>query len=158
MSKNGAIVILNDLKKKRDDIEDKYKKQKNKKISDKQTLLYAFGFIGVMGATCFVFPTNIFAASAILVGYGMGVPFINGYINFCKEESLKNELNRYNKNIDKLELELFGFDVNHKYIDQEKGFILKDENKNNSNINTIIHSTEEEFIQEENGPKLRLKR
>lgn len=156
MSKNGALVIFNDLKKKRDDVEEKYKKQKNKKFTDNQILLYAFGFVCVLGATCFVFPTNMIAASAVLVGYGLGVPFTYSFVQFNKEEKLRLELNKLNKQIDRLELELVGIRVNHHYVDEKRGFVFE-ENDVLGNSSQNKGSYDEEYIQEESGPVLKRK-
>ena len=51
MNKRGAIVILNDLKKEREDVKKQYEEQKKKKFTDKHAMLYCIGFAGVFGAT-----------------------------------------------------------------------------------------------------------
>ena len=157
MSKNGALVILNDLKKRRDELQDKYIKQRNKKFTDNQVLLYTFGFVCVLGATCFVFPTNMIGASCILVGYGLGVPFTYSFVQYNKEENLKNELNKYNKQIDRLELELTGIKVNHHYVDEKRGFVFNENGVPCNDINLESEHVEDINILEESGPVLKRK-
>lgn len=157
MSKNGAIVILNDFKKRRDEFERKYKEQKNKKFTDTQVLLYSFGFIGILGATCFIFPTNMLAASCVLVGYGLGVPFTYSFVQYNKEENLKNELNKYNKQIDRLELELNGIKVNHHYVDEKRGFVFDENDIPYKNTNLENECIDDMISQEESGPVLKRK-
>ena len=79
MSKSGSLVVLNDLKKEREEIEKKYNEQKNKKFTDKQTLLYCFGFSLIFGFACVVCPDNMMACASMFVGYGLGVPFTYAY-------------------------------------------------------------------------------
>lgn len=157
MNKRGAIVILNDLKKEREDVKKQYEEQKKKKFTDKHAMLYCIGFVVVFGATCIICPANFHACASILVGYGFGVPCAFAYSLFSKEEQLKRKLNKLNKDIDKLEFELAGIKVNHHYIDQDKGFVLE-ENKivnNKPIINSVI--CDEEPVQEESGPVLKRK-
>lgn len=156
MSKNGALVILNDLKKRRNEVEEKYKKQKNKKFTDNQVLLYSFGFVFILGGTCFVFPINMIAAVFVLAGYGLGVPFSYSFVQFNKEEKLKDELRKLNKQIDRLELELVGIRVNHHYIDEKRGFVFE-ENEKLSKTEVKNELYEEEQFQEESGPVLKRK-
>lgn len=158
MSKSGGIVILNDLKRERDNVKKQYDEQKKKKFTDKQTTLYCIGFAGLFVFTCAFCPTNMIACASILVAYGFGVPCTYAYCLFSKEEKLKNKLNKLNKNIDKLEFELVGIKVNHHYIDRDKGFILEEKGiaSNKPIINSVI--CDEDYVQEESGPNLRLKR
>lgn len=157
MNKRGAIVILNDLKKEREDVKKQYEEQKKKKFTDKQATLYCIGFAGVFVATCIICPANFYACSSIMVGYGFGVPCTYAYCLFSKEEKLKRKLNELNKDIDKLEFELVGIKVNHHYIDQDKGFVLEENRivNNKPIINSVI--CDEESVQEENGPVLKRK-
>ena len=124
MNKNGTLVILNDLKKKRKDIEVKYNVQKNKKFTDKQACLYALGFLGVFAVTCVVCPTNMYACASIFVGYGLGIPVTYAYCLFSKEEKLRKEINNVDKEIKKLELELVDINVKHQYDVEKKGMVL----------------------------------
>lgn len=157
MNKRGAIVILNDLKKEREDVKKQYEEQKKKKFTDKHAMLYCIGFVGVFGATCIICPANFYACVSILVGYGFGVPCAFAYSLFSKEEKLKRKLNELNKDIDKLEFELVGIKVNNHYIDQDKGFVLEENRivNNKPTINSVI--CDEEPVQEESGPVLKRK-
>ena len=73
MNKKGTLVILNDLKNEREMIKKKYTEQKNKRFSDKQTLLYVAGFWLIFAGACLVCPTNMLASSLSLISYGLGV-------------------------------------------------------------------------------------
>lgn len=152
MSKNGAIIILNDLKKDRDAIEAKYTKQKNKKITIKEKLIYIFGFVGLFLISCLFYPASLPMVALTLGGYAIGVPFIYSYIEFSKEQNLKRQLDNKNKQINKLEFELNGIQVKHQYISDPKQFIVN--GKPNNNKTYIPTYNEEELIEE--GPKLRL--
>ena len=59
MSKNGAVIILNDIKKERNLIEDKYNKQKNKKISIREKLIYIFGLVTLFCLSCMFIASNV---------------------------------------------------------------------------------------------------
>jgi hypothetical protein len=157
MSKNGAIVILNDFKKRRDEIEMKYKEQKTKKITKKHIFIYSLGFICAFGVACFTFPTSIVVSSCILAGYGLGVPFTYSFVQYNKEENLKNELNRFNKQIDKLELELTGINVNHHYVDENRGFVFDKNGVPFKNTNLESGYIDDTIKQEESGPILKRK-
>lgn len=157
MNKSGDIVILNDLKKERDNVKKQYEVQKKKKFTDKQAVLYCIGFAGVFVASCFICPANFYVCVSIMVGYGFGVPFTYAYCLYSKEEKLKRKLNKLNKDIDKLEFELVGIKVNNHYIDQDKGFVLEENRivNNKPTINSVI--CDEEPVQEESGPVLKRK-
>lgn len=152
MSKNGAVIILNDLKKEKNLIEYKYNKQKRKKISIKEKLIYIFGFVGIFCLCCMFIPANFPLVALTLGGYAIGLPLIYSYIEFSKELNLKRKLDKLNKTIDTLEFELNGIQVKHQYINESKPFII--ENKENKSY--IPSYTEEE--QKEEGPKLRLRK
>ena len=152
MSKNGAVIILNDLKKDRDTLETKYTKQKNKRITVKEKLIYILGFVALFIVECMFIPANFPLVALTLGGYALGVPFIYSYIEFSKEQKLKKELDKLNKTIEKLEFELNGIQVKHQYISDTKQFIV--ENKPNNHKPYIPTYNEEELIEE--GPKLRL--
>lgn len=152
MSKNGAIIILNDLKKDRDALETKYTKQKNKRITVKEKLIYIFGFVALFTLACMFYPASLPKVALSLAGYAIGVPFIYSYIEFSKEQKLKRELDKLNKTIDTLEFELNGIQVKHQYINDTKQFIVENKPKNNKTY--IPTYNEEELIEE--GPKLRL--
>ena len=152
MSKNGAVIILNDLKKEKNIIEYKYNKQKTKKISIKEKLIYIFGFVGIFCLSCMFIPANFPLVALTLGGYAIGLPLIYSYIEFSKELNLKRKLDKLNKTIETLEFELNGIQVKHQYVNNPKQFVV--ENKQNK---TYIPSyTEEE--QKEEGPKLRLRK
>lgn len=151
MSKNGAIIILNDIKKERDLIEIKYNKQKNKKISIKEKLIYIFGFVGLFGLACMFFPASLPQVALAFTGYGLGVPLIYSYIEFSKEQKLKRELDKKNKLIKKLEFELDGIQIKKTYIDNEQKF------KQNYKLNDTIY-VENENIDLESGLKLTLRK
>lgn len=155
MSKNGAIIILNDLKKQRDTLETKYTKQKNKRITIKEKLIYIFGFVGIFCIACMFFPVSIIKVALALGGYAIGVPLIYSYIEFSKELKLKKELDKKNKIIEKLEFELEGIQVKHNYIQDQKEFIIAD--KIQKNLLNKQETINEEY-QEEIGPKLTLRK
>lgn len=155
MSKNGAIIILNDIKKERDIIEQKYTKQKNKKVTTKEKLIYIFGFIGLFCIACMFFPASFGMVALTLGGYAFGVPFIYSYLAFAKEQKLKKQLEAKNKIISKLEFELNGIQVKHNYIDNTKQFIHKNQISNNKEEKKT-YTLEEPLL--EDGPKLRLKK
>jgi hypothetical protein len=158
MNKSGDIVILNDLKKEREDVKKQYEEQKKKKFTDKHAILYCIGFAAVLVAACIICPANFYACSSIMVGYGFGVPCTYAYCLFSKEEKLKRKLDKLNKDVDKLEFKLVGIKVNHHYIDQDKGFVLKENGivKNKPVINSVM--CDEDYVQEESGPSLKLKK
>ena len=157
MNKNGTLVILNDLKKKKSEVEKKYNEQKNKKFTDKQASLYTLGFIGVFGVACTICPTNMYACCTMFVGYGLGIPFTYAYCLFSKEEKLRKELDILNKNIKSLEFELTGFDVKHHYINEKKGVFFVNPKVKEKKEYPLMDSVEEEYVQEESGPVLKRK-
>ena len=62
MNKSGDIVILNDLKKEREDVKKQYEEQKKKKFTDKHAILYCIGFAAVLVATCIICPANFWSS------------------------------------------------------------------------------------------------
>ena len=153
MSKNGAVIILNDIKKERNLIEDKYNKQKNKRVSIKEKLIYIFGFVALFCLSCMFIASNFPLVVLTLGGYAIGVPLIYSYIEFSKELNLKRKLDKLNKTIDNLEFELNGIQVKHQYVNNPKQFIVESKQNNKPFIPTY---NEEE--QPEEGPKLRLRK
>ena len=152
MSKNATIIILNDLKKNRDSLETKYSKQKNKRATVKEKLIYILGFVALFIVACMFYPSSLTKVALSLAGYTLGVPFIYSYIEFSKEQKLKRELDKLNKTIEKLEFELNETQVKHQCINETKQFIV--ENKPNNHKPYIPTYNEEELIEE--GAKLRL--
>lgn len=158
MSKNGSLVILNDLKKERKEIEKKYNEQRNKKFTDRQTTIYALGFAGIFGVACVVCPDNMIACSSMFVGYGFGVPFTYACCLFTKEEKLRKKLEQIDKDINSLELDIAALCTNHRYNPKEncfeyEGHVILDRN---NNLDMEVYT--DEYTQEESGPSLRLRR
>ena len=158
MSKSGSLVVLNDLKKEREEIEKKYNEQKNKKFTDKQTLLYCFGFSLIFGFACVVCPDNMMACASMFVGYGLGVPFTYAYFLFSKEDKLRKKLLQIDKNIENLELDIVSLCSSHHFDEKDKSFVYEGNVflDNNLNLNTSLYN--EEYVQEEKGPSLRLRK
>ena len=153
MNKNGAIIILNDLKKERDLIENKYNKIKNKIPTLPEKLLYLFGACVIFCIACIVYPTSIPKILLTIIGYGVSIPAIYNYVKFNKEHNLKKELDKKNKTIKKVELEINGIEIKHQYIKNTQQLIqsYKTSDKKQEEIT-------EDIQKQENGPKLTLKR
>ena len=153
MSKNASVILLNDLKKDKKIIEQKYNKQKNKKINIKEKLIYIFGFTGAFLVSCFYYPASLGKVMFTLLGYAIGTPLIYSYIQFGKEIKLKNKLDNINKEIDKLEFEVNGIELNQTYIKENQTFII--DNTHHNQIQNNQNTYNDDFEQEK-GPKLTL--
>ena len=157
MSKNASVILLNDLKKKKDEIEKKYQKLKNKKPTKLGISLYVLGIIATLiPSMIFLSEISMVLVGATIMTYSLGVPFIYCGIEASKEIKLENELKKYNAKIDRFELEINGIQVKHHYIDEKRGFVFE-ENEGLRNSDVKIKLCEEEHIQEESGPILRRK-
>lgn len=157
MNKKGTLVILNDLKNERDMVEKKYTEQKNKRFSDKQTLLYVAGFWLIFAGACLVCPTNMVASSLSLISYGLGVPCTYCYLKNSKEEKLRKQLDDIDRKMGNLILDLNSLSDNHYYDDKEKCFVYEGEVIMDKQNNISIQSHEEDCVQEGNNFVLKRK-
>ena len=157
MNKKGTLVILNDLKNEREIIDKKYLEQKNKKFSEKQTLIYVAGFWIVLAGTCLVCPTNIVASSISLLSYGLGVPCTYSYLKNSKEEKLRKQLIDIDRKMDDLILDLNSLSDNHYYDEKEKCFVYEGNIIMDKQNNISIQSFDEEYLQEESDFVLKRK-
>lgn len=160
MSKNASIIILNELKKKRDEVEKKYQKQRNKKISKLGISLYTLAFLATTTIPIILLPEISMAlVGGLALAYNLIVPFTYFGIEASKEIKLENELKKYNKKIDRLELEINGIQVNHHYISSPESYLVSENEMvyKKNNVNQMVSENNNGYIQEECGPVLKRK-